>query len=39
MMALMVAAFAAAAWSCNKDDDPSLRDLREDVNCYTSRCI
>lgn len=34
MMALIVAVFAAAAWSCNKDDDPSLRDLREDKLAY-----
>src|SRR5688572_12497014 len=30
MMALIVAVMAVATWSCNKDDDPSLADLRND---------
>jgi hypothetical protein len=33
-MAMMVALFAFATWSCNKDDDPSLADLREDKLQY-----
>lgn len=30
MMALIVAVVTAVTWSCNKDDDPSLADLRND---------
>jgi hypothetical protein len=33
-MAMIVSAFAVATWSCNKDDDPSLADLREDKLQY-----
>lgn len=33
-MAMIVAAFAVATWSCNKDDDPSLSDLRDDKLQY-----
>lgn len=34
VMALMVAVVSAATWSCNKDDDPSLADLRGDKLKY-----
>jgi hypothetical protein len=34
VMALMVAVVSAATWSCNKDDDPSLADLRGDKLQY-----
>jgi hypothetical protein len=33
-MAMIVSAFAVATWSCNKDDDPSLADLRDDKLQY-----
>ena len=34
VMAMIVAVFAAATWSCNKDNDPSLAELREDKLKY-----
>jgi hypothetical protein len=34
MMALIVAVVTVATWSCNKDDDPSLAELREDKLQY-----
>ncbi len=34
LMALMVAVLAAFTWSCDKDEDPSLTDLREDKLSY-----
>jgi hypothetical protein len=34
IMAAIVAVFAAATWSCNKDEDPSLTELREDKLQY-----
>lgn len=34
IMAIIAVAVAAGTWSCNKDDDPSLADLREDKLQY-----
>ncbi len=34
LMAAVVAVITVATWSCNKDDDPSLKDLRDDKLAY-----